>query len=403
MALVLLTGLNLINYIDRYVLPGVQTMVQAEFHVNDAAIGLLTTAFFFTYMIVAPLTGWLGDRFPRKPLIVVGALLWSAATLLTAVVHSYQALLIRHAVVGIGEATFCIFAPAMLADFYPEAERNRILSIFYITIPVGAALGYLTGGELGSRFGWRNPFFISALPGVVIAVLFWFLVREPERGAADRLTATARRTTFAGLLRNPSYWVATLGMATMVFAMGGISVWLPTFFERFGGYSLANANRVIGGITVVDGILGTWIGGWIAQRWLRTNHRALYLVSGWSAMLVIPFGLLAFFGPRAWMLPAALAAEFFLFLNTGPLNAAIVNSVAAPIRSTAIAINLFMIHALGDAPSPHIIGWVSDRSSLRLGLGCTLVSLAVSSALLLVGSRYAPRLEEHENTEAVAG
>src|SRR5271154_6442371 len=190
MALFLLTSLNLFNFIDRYILPGVQPLVQKEFGVNDAQIGLLTTAFFFTYMIAAPLTGWLGDHFPRKPLIVAGALLWSAATLFTAWVHSYETLLIRHAIVGIGEATFSIFAPALLADFYPESERNRVLSIFYVTIPVGGALGYLTGGILGQRYGWRMPFFIAALPGVLIALAFYFLVREPQRGSADSLAPT---------------------------------------------------------------------------------------------------------------------------------------------------------------------------------------------------------------------
>src|ERR1700757_225629 len=135
LALFLLTSLNLFNFIDRYILPGVQPLVQKEFAVNDAQIGLLTTVFFFVYMIVAPLTGWLGDHFPRKPLIIAGALLWSVATLYTARVHSYETLLIRHAIVGIGEASFSIFAPALLADFYPEVDRNRILSIFYITIP----------------------------------------------------------------------------------------------------------------------------------------------------------------------------------------------------------------------------------------------------------------------------
>lgn len=392
-ALFLLTCLNLFNFIDRYILPGVQPLVQKEFAVSDERMGALTYAFFITYMLAAPLTGWLGDRFARKPLIVAGALLWSAATLLTARVHSYETLYFRHAVVGIGEATFSIFAPALLADYYPEIDRNRILTIFYTTIPVGAALGYLTGGMLGPRYGWRAPFFIAALPGIAIALLFWFFVREPARGAADYLAPTLDRTTVLGLLRNPAYWGATLGMAMMVFSMGGISVWLPTFFYRYGGYSLQHSNQLIGGITVMDGLLGTWLGGWLAQRWLRYDHRALYLLSAASAALTIPFGAVAFFGPRSLLLPAVLLAEFFLFLNTGPLNTAIVNSIAAPVRATAIALNLFVIHALGDASSPRIIGSISDHSSLRAGLGVTLISLVLSSIILFMGSRFAPRLE----------
>ncbi len=392
-ALALLTALNLLNYIDRYILPGVQPLVQREFHVSDERMGALTYAFFITYMLAAPLTGWLGDRFPRKPLLVLGALLWSAATLLTATVHSYAMLYLRHAIVGIGEASFGIFAPALLADFWPEEERNRILTIFYLALPVGAALGYILGGTLGSAYGWRVPFYLCALPGIALAAAVFFWMREPQRGASEHLPATPSRATVAGLLRNRAYWTATLGMAMMVFSMGGISVWMPTFLYRNGHYSLPAANQLLGAITVVTGILGTWFGGWLAQRWLRHNAAALYLLSAWSVLLAIPAGVLTFFGPRAGMVAALAAAEFLLFLNTGPLNAAIVNAVGAPVRSTAIAIELFVIHALGDAPSPRIIGWVSDHSSLPMGLALTLVSMLLSGALLLWGARYAPPLE----------
>ncbi|HEX4065616.1 MAG TPA: MFS transporter [Acidobacteriaceae bacterium] len=398
LALFLLTTLNLFNFIDRYVLPGVQPLIQRDFRINDAQAGLLTSAFFFTYMLIAPLTGWLGDRFPRKPLIVAGALIWSAATLLTAMVHSYDTLLIRHAAVGIGEATFSIFAPALLADFYPEEDRNRVLSIFYVTIPIGGALGYLTGGVLGQHYGWRAPFYVAAAPGVLIALLFWFFVREPQRGSADTLQPTAARTSFTGLFHNPAYWTATLGMAMWTFAVGGISTWLPTFLRRFAGYSVAGAGITAGEITAIDGLLATIAGGWLAQRWLKRNHRALYLVSAWSALLGIPFAALVLFGPPRLLLPAAYAAEFCLFLNTGPLNAAIVNSVAAPIRSTAISVNLFTIHFLGDAFSPGLIGHISDATNLRIGLGVTLVSLALSALILFSGSRFAPPLPDIEPT-----
>jgi sugar phosphate permease len=177
--------------------------------------------------------------------------------------------------------------------------------------------------------------------------------------------------------------------------MGGISAWVPEFLRRSAGFSPGNASLAVGAITVVDGIAGTLVGGWIAQRWLRTNHRALYLLSFWSVTLTLPCGALVFFGPPAWSVPALFAAEFFLFLNTGPLNAAIVNSVTGPVRATAIACNLFIIHCFGDTFSPQIIGYLSDRShSLRLALGATLIALIVSSVVLFAGARFAPPLEE---------
>ena len=393
--LLLLIALNLLNYIDRYILPGEVSLIQREFHSTDQQMGALTTALFLFYMIAAPLTGWLGDRFPRKPLIVAGAVLWSVATLGTAWVHSYATLYIRHALVGVGEATFGIFAPAVLADFYPERDRNRILSIFYLAIPVGAALGYLAGGEIGSAWGWRAPFLVCAIPGLIIAALYGWMGKEPVRGSSDHIRPTTDRATVFGLFRNPAFLTGTFGLATLTFAMGGISSWVPTYLNRFAGLSLGNASLVVGATTVVDGIAGTLIGGWIAQRWLRTDHRALYLLSFWSVALTLPCGAVLFFGPVAWAVPALFAAEFFLFLNTGPLNAAIVNSVSGPVRATAVSINLFCIHCFGDTFSPQIIGAISDRTrSLRLGLGVTLISLVVSCVILRAGARFAPPLEE---------
>ncbi len=393
--LVLLVGLNLLNYIDRYILPGAQPLIQREYGWSDQQMGALTTALFVTYMLVAPMTGWLGDRFSRKPLIIGGAVLWSIATLTTAWVHDYWTLYIRHALVGVGEASFGIFAPAVLADFYPERDRNRILSIFYTAIPVGAALGYVAGGQLGTLWGWRRPFFLCAFPGLLIAALYAWIGREPVRGSTDHVRATRDRSTLRGLFTNPAFLTATFGLAALTFAMGGISTWVPTFLNRFAGLSVAGASRTVGAITVVDGIAGTLIGGWIAQRWLRSDHRALYLLSFWSVALTLPCGALIFFGPAHWAVPALFAAEFFLFLNTGPLNTAIVNSVSGPVRATAVSINLFCIHAFGDTFSPQIIGAVSDRThNLRVGLGVTLVSLIVSCIILRIGARHAPPLAD---------
>jgi MFS transporter, Spinster family, sphingosine-1-phosphate transporter len=390
--LLLLLALNLLNYIDRYILPGELSLIQREFHSTDQQMGALTTALFVCYMLVAPLTGFLGNRLPRKPMIIGGAVLWSLATLATAWVHSYQTLYFRHALVGVGEATFGIFAPAVLADFYPERERNRILSIFYIAIPVGAALGYVAGGQLGSLWGWRAPFFLCAIPGLVIAALYGWLGREPERGACDQLPATPDRATFLGLFGNAAFLTASFGLATLTFAMGGISAWVPEYLRRVAGYSVGTSSQIVGAITVIDGILGTIIGGWIAHRWLRTNHRALYLLSFWSVALTLPCGLMLFFGPPRWAVASLAAAEFFLFLNTGPLNAAIVNAVSGRMRAVGIGMNLFIIHAFGDTFSPQIIGYLSDRTNLRLGLGVTLIAMVLSCVILLVGSRVAPRL-----------
>ncbi|QHN03262.1 MFS transporter [Granulicella sp. WH15] len=407
LALVLLTCLNFVNYIDRYILPGVQELVKREFQVSDSHIGSLTFWFFLTYMLAAPATGWLGDHLPRKPLIVACALLISAINILTGTVHTFDSLIFRHAILGIGEASLGIFAPALLADFYPEDQRNRVLTIFYTAIPVGAALGYLIGELVGSRYGWRMPFYVSAVPGILIAFLILLLMKEPARGASDEEAAVEAHSneknpvkraflSALDLASNAPYLYATLGMAMVTFSLGGISAWMPSFLER-SGFSSSSVGITLGAITAGGGLGGTAVGGWLAQLWLRRNHSALYLVSAWSAALAVPPALLCFFGPRATMLPALAVAMFLIFLGTGPLNAAIINAVPAGVRSTAIALELFLIHALGDTPSPKIIGMVSDRSTLATGLGVTLITLLVAAVLLFLGARVAPLHHRVEN------
>ena len=410
-ALVLLTALNFVNYIDRYILPGVQEQIKQEFHVSDSTLGSLTVWFFVTYMLAAPLTGWLGDHLPRKPLIVGCALLISGINVLTGYVHAFDSLLIRHAALGIGEASFGIFAPALLADFYPEEDRNRILTIFYTAIPVGAALGYLVAELIGSKYGWRMPFYVSAVPGFAIAAAILVFMKEPKRGESDggkgktsdtgtdkaKFSVGGLLASYGRLFKNAPYMYATLGMAMVTFSLGGISFWMPAYLQR-SDFSPTVVGIGLGAITAGAGLGGTAFGGWLAQRWMRTNHRALYLISAWSALLAVPPAVVCFFGPHALKLPMLAVAMFCIFLGTGPLNAAIVNAVPAAVRATAIALELFLIHAVGDTPSPKVIGFVSDRSSLGTGLGVTLVTMVVASGLLFLGARMAP--EHPETAEA---
>jgi len=395
-ALVLLTALNFVNYIDRYILPGVQEQVKGEFRITDEQIGSLTLWFMLAYMFTSPITGWLGDRFPRKPMIVVAALFWSAINFLTATAHSYDSLNIRHAALGIGEASFGVFAPALLSDFYPEDQRNRVLTIFNVAIPVGAALGYLVGGTVGEQYGWRMSFIVSAVPGVIIALLIVFFMKEPERGASQHEKAKLEKGTVLSLLKNKAYLASILGYAAVTFSLGGISWWMPSFLQRVDGRSQSSAAFLMGAITVVAGLGGTITGGIIAQRWSRKTSKALYLVPAISAALAVPPALLCFFGPKSLTLPGLAIAIFLIFLGTGPVNAATVNAVRPEIRATAMAGQLFIIHALGDAISPRIIGAVSDRSNLNLGLGSTLITLLLASVIFFMGSRYAPPLHTDE-------
>ena len=390
-ALVLLTALNLLNYIDRSVLFAVQPLVQSEFHLTNTQVGYLTSAFLGFYMIAAPFTGPLADRYSRKLIIILGAVFWSGLTLLTAVTHTYWELLVRHTLVGVGEATFVTIAPTFVADLFPESQRGRIFGVFYLAIPVGTAAGYLLGGKLGPHFGWRSPFYVAAIPGFLLALSLLF-IPEPPRGQFDSLQETPERGSIRGLIHNPAFWMVTLGMAAGTFSLGGIQVWMPTFLSRVRGYSLESANLMFGKIVVVDGILASLAGGWLGDRLLPRMKGSYYFVSALSMGLGVPVMIVGLFNKGRLMIPAIALAAFLLLLNTSPLNTALVNAVGAHIRATAIAVNIFIFHLLGDVPSPTLMGYVADRRSLQAAFILPVIAMAVSSAILFYGMRFAPQV-----------
>jgi MFS transporter, Spinster family, sphingosine-1-phosphate transporter len=392
-ALLVLTALNFLNYVDRNVLFAVQPLVQDEFHVSNAQIGYLTSAFLGFYMIAAPIVGPLADRYSRKLIICLGAIFWSGLTLLTAVTHNYAELLVRHTLVGIGEATFVTIAPTFVADLFAEDRRGRILGIFYLALPVGSAAGYLLGGHLAPAHGWRFPFYIAAAPGFVLALLV-LLLKEPPRGQFDTVKESHVRgslfATVRELLSNPAFLTSTLGMAAMTFSLGGIQVWMPKFLYSERGYTLEKANFVFGIIIVVDGIVSSLAGGWLGDYMLKRMNGAYYLVSAVTMGLGVPVMIVALFVRGGLMIPAIAVAAFFLLFNTSPLNAAVINSVSADIRATALAVNIFIFHLLGDVPSPSMMGWIADRRSLQASFILPVIAMIISSAILFYGMKFAP-------------
>ncbi len=405
--LAVVTGLNFLNYVDRNVLFAVQPLVQREFRITDTQIGILSSAFFFCYMVAAPLVGWLGDLFRRKNIVVIGILIWSGFTLLTWIANSYWQLLFRHTVVGIGEASYATIAPTLIADSFPIEKRGRMLSIFYLALPAGSAAGYLVGGYFGHHFGWRMPFMIAGAPGFLLALILWFLP-EPERGqfeahefAAVQLTglrANARQliASLAGVFRNGAFVTASLGMAMYTFAVGGLQIWMPTFLERVRHVPLNKANAIFGVITLFNGIVATLIGGWMGDIMLKRDRGAYYKFSGIAMLVSVPLMVLAVYSTGAMLFPAIFMAVFALLIGTGPSNTAVVNSVGAGIRATALAVNTFVIHALGDAISPTLIGKISDKTSLTTAFTAAFVAAALSGILFLYGTRFAPQLRPAE-------
>lgn len=388
-ALALLLAVNLLNYIDRQVLYAVFPLVKADLSLSDTALGLLGSAFMVCYMVSAPLLAWLADRGGRIRLAAGGLAVWSLATVGAGLAAGYRTLLAARTAVGVGEASFGTVSPGLVADYFPKERRGQVLSWFYLAIPVGSALGYLVGGLVGHRFGWHAAFLIVGLPGLAIAVPLRRL-REPDRASADTAPqADPAGSGYGTLFTNRSFLVNTFAMAAMTFALGGLAQWLPTFLFRLHGLDVGKANTLFGGITVLAGITGTLTGGWLGDRFQKKRATGHLLVSAGGFLLGAPVAAYALLtGSLSTCLGAMFCAEFLLFLNTGPLNTVIVNVTRSGARAMAFAVNIFLIHLLGDAISPTIIGWLSDRHGLRAALMTTPLAVAVAAVFCLLCCRF---------------
>jgi MFS family permease len=399
LSLSLLLTINLFNYIDRYVLAALEPRIQQTLFPNRptddphvlAMMGSLATAFIVSYMVTAPIFGWLADRMSRWLLVGISVMLWSLATGGSGLAPTFAILLLTRLFVGVGEAGYGPAAPTLIADLFPLARRGSALAWFYMAIPVGAALGYTLGGKVGAMFGWRAAFLAVMPPGLILG-LFCFLRKAPPRGAsdgADTPPASARWADYLGLLRTPSYLLDTAGMAAMTFAIGGISYWMPHYIGqvRHAG-DLGQVNLIFGIIMVLAGISATYLGG-LAGDLLRPRFPGSYfLVSGIGILLSCPFILLMLAVPFPWAWGVIFAAEFCLFFNTGPSNTILANVTHPSIRATAFALNILIIHAVGDAPSPPILGDIAGRFGWNAAFGLITAITAIGGILWLIGTRF---------------
>jgi predicted MFS family arabinose efflux permease len=399
-ALAVLTAFNLLNYLDRYVVPPIAPDLKSAMGLSDGQLGWLVPAFMLVYMFAAPVFGAWGDRGSRTRPIAIGVFIWSLATVMSGLARDYTHLLAGRALVGIGEAACVAIAPALLADYFPVSARGRVFSVFNMAIPVGSALGYVLGGLIGHHFGWRAAFFVAGAPGMVLAAAIRWLP-DPPRGAQESAAQIqggvapqpqAPWVVYLSLLRRAPYLLIVLGYAAYTFALGGLAFWMPTFLERVRHVAPDEATTGFGAIVVVTGFLGTFAGGWLGDYLLKYSRQAYLWFAGVITLLAAPCALLALTGASpAVYYPAIVVAELLLFMSTGPINAAIVNVVSPLERASATALSMFVIHLLGDVPSPVLIGHLSDASSLAGAVLIVPVAVAVGGLVWLLAARVNAR------------
>jgi MFS family permease len=388
--LFILTGLNLFNYLDRYVLSAVLTPLQKDLGINDGQAGRLVTAFMIGYFVTSPVFGWLGDRCSRKWLIAAGIFVWSVGTVLTGFAATFAMMLAFRVLVGLGEASYATISPSLISDSYAPAKRNNALTIFYVAIPVGAALGTIIGGIIATHWGWRHAFIWAGVPGLFLALVL-LPFAELKRGHAEGERAQAAKKPSVGdivnLIRIPDYLLVVFGYTAYTFALGAFAIWGPTFLHRTHGVAVDKAATFFGAVLVVAGLVGTLLGGFAATAWQKRNRAGYAWTLGLSVLAAVPLAFGAFTATSTfWSMTFMAAAMFFLFLSTGPVNTLILETTPVNLRASAMAVSIFTIHLFGDMWSPEIVGRLADSfgGNLQKAVLILPVALIVASVLWLV-------------------
>lgn len=406
----LLTGLNFLNYIDRFIVAAVLPRIKESFALTDFEGGLLATVFLLGYFVTAPIFGTLGDRMPRKWLIAFGVLVWSAATIASGLATGLGALIAARIAVGIGEASYATLAPTIIDDISPPDKKGKMLAIFFLAIPVGSALGFLAGGQMQKLWGWEVAFFVAGGPGIALAAVC-LLIDEPPRHLSKAKIALA--SAVSTLARIPLYRRAVLGYCAHTAAIGAFSHWGPTFLvRRFADsfaadpsstegakQALASANFWFGTVLVVAGAIGTVIGGRLTDRAVRglppvpagashTHHanrlgaNAQLRVCALGVAIAFPFAAAALFAPSAaGFFTLVGIAEIGLFMSAAPINAIMLRTAPVHLRANAMALGIFSIHLFGDLWSPSLLGLLLDHLVLVAAMLALPAGFAIACAV----------------------
>jgi MFS family permease len=416
--LTLLTALNLLNYVDRYILSAVLAPMRAELHLSGPVAGWLPTFFLLGYFATSPIFGHLGDRGQRGTrgvLMAIGVAVWSLATMGSGLARGALELCAARALVGVGEASYATLAPTLIDDVAPPAQRSQWMAIFSAATPIGSALGYVIGGHILGASGWRAAFLVAGAPGIVLATLC-LLVAEPTRRRPESAAVAAWGQGLRKLVSTPLYRNVVLGYCAYSFAIGGFGYWAPTYLHLRYGLPAGRASVLFGLLALAGGATGTLLGGMLADRAVRQRlgaaphqasqdvrdspraadtviARANLSVMALACMVGAPLAAAAIAAPTVGVfLALGFPCLTALFVGSGPINVAILQSAPYLVRANAMGLAIFSIHAFGDLWSPPLIGWLGDRVPMQLAMYTVPAVFAVGGVVWWRGLSVSDRL-----------
>ena len=389
----LLLLVYVVNFIDRSIVNILIQPIKDEFHPSDTALGFLSgTAFAIFYATLGiPIARW-ADRGTRRDIIALALFLWSGMTALCGLARSFPQLVLARIGVGVGEAGCSPPAHSILSDYYPPERRGRAFAIYALGIPIGTAFGYLLGGWMSQELGWRYAFLLVGIPGILLAAVVRLTLREPPRGMAEARRETAlppsTREVARTMWRLGSFRHLAIAATLHAFVGYGLATWNAPFLVRSHGMSLTEIGLWLAGVGSLFGGLGTYLGGYLADRWMPRDARWAMWVPGISTLVAVPFAIAFYLSPdvRTAILFVGIPV-FFGAMYLGPTFS--ITQALAPLRMRAVAsaFLLFLINLIGFGLGPQAVGILSDvlapryeEESLR-GALVVMVSLNFWSGL----------------------
>ncbi len=392
----LLFLLYMFDYIDRQIVVSLFPFIKAEWSLSDTQCGALVSAVYWSILLFAFPVSILIDRWSRKNSIGLMAVLWSLATASCAYTRSFSQLFTARAAIGIGEAGYAPGGTAMISALFPKETRAQIMGFWNASIPLGSALGIALGGFIAETWGWRHAFGIVAIPGMLVAILFFFVrdYKTVELAPVQKAEATGSCTQSnykqiaRQFLGTYSLLFAYFGFAANMFVTSAFMSWLPTFYCRTEGIPMSQAG-IKGGAVMAMAIIGAPLGGYLADRWGRKRRNARMVFGAITSALTgfFLFAAFALFSGTAQYLVALLAGIFASMFVPG--IAAVTQDVVHPgLRATSYSLNVIVMHILGSSIGPIFVGAISDASDLQTALTILPIFSLIGGFLFLIGSRF---------------
>lgn len=372
---VLIWFVMLFRFVDMQIIAVLLESIRQEFKFSDTQLGLLGgIAFALFYAALGLPIAWMADRYNRRNIIAVAVGLWSLMTAACGMATGFVSLFLARIGVGVGEAGGIPPSYSLISDYIAREKRGTVFAILNSSIPVGVFVGFMVGGWVNEYYGWRAAFFVVGFPGIFLALLVRFTLREPPRGYAEKQQTTmepsALKDTFRYLWGLKSYRHIVLATSIMTLGAYGSGIWIPSFFIRIHGMGVAEIGTWLAFIYGIGGALGTTLGGMIADRRARNkdDFRWYMWVPAMAGLAILPFSFIVYLWPNPIQaLLIHLFTTTLMHMFMGPAYGTVQTLAGVKRRAMAAAVNLFMVNLIALGTGPLIIGMASDFFNAQFG------------------------------------